>query len=159
MKIIEDKDSQVLWDIIENKYCFGPCCTQESYNWITLPMPHKKYSLKEIWSKNNEKLINSFFEELSEDNFFALDWQHDGFTFSPKEYDIINFEYFDETRECNVYFPTYYPDGDYHFFFDKNFEIGLFGHPWLREVFVLGEKLIQKFDSNKNNLRIVEIRE
>ena len=75
------------------------------------------------------------------------------------KYDIINFEYFDETRECNVYFPTYYPDGDYHFFFDKNFEIGLFGHPWLREVFVLGEKLIQKFDSNKNNLRIVEIKE
>ena len=48
MKIIGDKDLQGLWDIIENKYCFGPCCTQKRYNWITLPIPNKKYSLKEI---------------------------------------------------------------------------------------------------------------
>ncbi|MBQ2356771.1 MAG: DUF2716 domain-containing protein [Treponema sp.] len=159
MRIIENKESQVLWDTIENEYCFRPCCTKDRYNWIVLPMPHKKYSLKEVWSETTEKLINSFFEELAENNLFALNWQHDGFVFSPIEYNTINFEYYDKTRECNVYFPTYYPNGDYLFFFDKNYKIGLFGHPWLREVLVLGKKLIQKFDSNTKELGILEIKE
>lgn len=37
--------------------------------------------------------------------------------------------------------------------------IGLFRHPWLRELLVLGKKLIQKFDSNTKELGILEIKE
>lgn len=30
------------------------------------------------------------------------------------------YEYYDYGRKCQVYFPTYYPNGDYHLFFDKD---------------------------------------
>ena len=159
MNVIDEKDLEKLWDKIEKEYCFRPSCTEESCNWIELPKSCKKYQLKEIWSKEQEKLVNSFFEELVVDNLIALDWQHDGFVFSPKEYDKIDFEYYDKIGDCNVYFPTYYPNGDYFFFINKTFEIGLFGHPWLHEILVLGNKLIQKFESNMNSLKLHEIQE
>ena len=38
--------------------------------------------------------------------------------------------YYDRVRDCTVYFPEYYPDGDYHFFVSKEWSFGLYGHPW-----------------------------
>lgn len=156
MKILEEKIADQLWKKIYNDFCFTSSCTKEKYCWINLPEPHKKYLLQNVWNKEEEKLVNSFFEELAEGDLFALNWQHDSFVFSPKEHIPANFEFYDESRNCNVYFPTYYPDGDYYFFFDRDYKIALFGHPWLKEIIVLGKELIQKFDSHLNELKIVE---
>ena len=46
----------------------------------------------------------------------------------------------------NVYFPSYYPNGDYHFFIDKDWSFGMFGHPWKQEIVVWGKELIEMFD-------------
>ena len=77
------------------------------------------------------------------ENVIALDWQHECFRFSPSEKSA-----YAETL------PTYYPDGDYHFFIDGNWRFGLFGHPWLREIIVLGSALIQRFDENLAELQL-----
>ena len=57
-------------------------------------------------------------------------------------------------RKCTVYFPTYYPNGDYHLFFDSDWKYGIFGNPWKKEIIVMGKNLIEKFESNKTNLNI-----
>ena len=73
---------------------------------------------------------------------YALDWQHDCFLFDPNERIPTGYEYHDDARNCNVYFPDYYPDGDYHFFVSKDLAFGLYGHPWRKELIVVGEELI-----------------
>ena len=93
-------------------------------------------------------------EELVSDKTYAFDWQHDCFTFSPKEYIPCDYEYYDTNRKCTVYFPTYYPNGDYHLFFDSDWKYGIFGNPWKKEIIVMGKNLIKKFESNKTNLNI-----
>lgn len=45
----------------------------------------------------------------------------------------------------NVYFPPFYPDGDYYFFIDESFEFGLLGHPWRQEIWIFGEPLLTEF--------------
>lgn len=46
---------------------------------------------------------------------------------------------------CQVYFPTYYPNGDYHLFFDKE---------WRNEVVIIGSELIKGFENKKFDLGI-----
>ena len=145
MERISEKVEDEFWDKIDDEYLFAPHYTGEKYRWINLPEPHKKYSLGSLWTDAQEMLVNSFFAELTE-NLIALDWQHECFKFSPSEKSA-----FAETL------PTYYPDGDYHFFIDEKWCFGLFGHPWLGEIIVLGSDLIQKFDENLSELNITVI--
>ena len=65
---------------------------------------------------------------------------------------LFEYEEYDSDRKCQVYFPTYYPNGDYHFFVDKEWKYGLFGHPWKHEIVVMGEKLIEMFEKEKVRL-------
>lgn len=74
--------------------------------------------------------------QLGCNELYALDWQHDSFVFSPRDYQNLVKEYYDEERGCNVYFPNFYPDGDYYFFLDPEWRYGVFGHPWLKQIAV-----------------------
>ena len=145
MERISGKAEDEFWGKICGEFSFGTDSSGEEYRWLTLPEPHKKYSLGPLWTDAQEMLVNSFFAELSE-SVVALDWQHECFKFSPSEKSS-----FAETL------PTYYPDGDYHFFIDEKWRFGLFGHPWLGEIIVLGSDLIQKFDENLSELRLTPL--
>lgn len=83
---------------------------------------------------------------------YALDWNHDCFEFSPMEDISMNYNYYDSDRQCQVYFPTYYPDGDYYFFFDGTWNYGIFGQPWRNEIIIMGKELIKRFEKNKEKL-------
>lgn len=122
--------------------------------WIKFPVTHKVYKRDIPWTPEQENTINSFFEKLIDGEMYALNWQHDCFTFSPKEHIPFEYNYFDEERNCQVYFPTYYSNGDYCFFFDSEWKYGLFGHPWKGEFIVIGQELIDMFESNKKYLGI-----
>ena len=69
------------------------------------------------------------------ENVIALDWQHECFRFSPSEKSA-----YAETL------PTYYPDGDYHFFIDGNWRFGLFGVSVILQIiyFVLAKNSEQR---------------
>ncbi len=83
---------------------------------------------------------------------YALDWKSDCFLFNPNERIPTGFEFYDDSRNCNVYFPEYYPDGDYHFFVSKDWALGLYGHPWRKELIVTGEELILAIEKNLTEL-------
>ena len=51
-----------------------------------------------------------------------------------------------------MYFPTYYPDGDYYFFFDGTWNYGIFGQSWRNEIIIMGKELIKRFEKNKEKL-------
>ena len=151
-------DTNEIWDRIYDKYGFQPLCTEESYTWLQPPVPFMVFALPEqCWNEEQEHLVNSFFIKLNTGNLYALDWQHDCFTYDPREEIPLNYQYRDEERDCNVYFPSYYPNGDYYFFGDMNGKNWLFGHPWLREIIVTGEDLIRLFEENARFLGIKRV--
>lgn len=154
MKVISDELTNELWDMLFDKYRFNPNINDDGEDWISIPYDNKVYTLNYVWTKEQETMINTFFENLVNGEMFALDWQHDCFIFSPKEHIPFQYEYHDSERDCQVYFPTYYPNGDYYFFFDKEWKYGLFGHPWRNQIIVIGKELIDMFEENKNILNI-----
>lgn len=154
LRLLSDGEENILWDKIYKEHKFMPdvACNGD---WIKFSGVHKMYKRDIPWEPEQESVINSFFEKLIEGEIYALDWQHDCFMFSPKEHIPFEYEYFDAERECQVYFPTYFSNGDYYFFFDSKWKYGLFGHPWRGEFVVIGQELIDMFESNKQYLGII----
>lgn len=140
-----------LEDSVRDKICNGfkfvPDHTDVPYPWIELPAPFKMYQLDfSAVGTHWDRLMNSLFIRLGSSELYALDWQHDCFIFPPRDHWKLVKEYHDEERICNVYFPHYYPDGDYYFFVDPKWKYGMFGHPWLMQIAVFGEELIRSVD-------------
>ena len=157
MKVLEDSLTDFLWDKIFNSYEFYPSTKENDKLWIKIPIENKTYRMNSLWNAEQEALINSFFEQVIPDDMYALNWQHDCFSYSPKEKIPFRYNYYDEKRDCNVYFPTYYPDGDYYFFFNHSFNLGIFGHPWRKEIKVMGKNLIDLFEENRVYLDLEEV--
>ena len=155
MNIISDELTKELWDLIYDDFGFHPSFHDDGEEWISVPYENKRFRLDKVWTEEQEALINGFFENLVEGDMFALDWQHDCFAFSPREHIPFGFEYEDHERDCHVYFPTYYPNGDYHMFFDKEWKCGLLGHPWRNQIVVIGKQLISKFEENQSKLDLI----
>lgn len=153
--LLDENERQECWDRILSDYKFLPRFAKDKYPWIIVQGPTKKFTLPEcVWNEEQEHLVNSFFVKLNHSKIYAFDWQHDSFVFSPDDFDEMTKEYYDDERGYRVYFPSYYPNGDYHFFVDLNWRTGLFGHPWLGEIVVVGQELINCFDVHYKKLGI-----
>lgn len=156
MQVIQDQQLyNALWDRVYQDFGFRPAETA----WLNLPQPSRKYRAAGVWTETQEKTVNSIFAGLGIENMYALDWQHDCFVFSPQENTPCGFSYYDAERDCNVYFPSYYPDGDYFFFLSQDFSCGLFGHPQRSEICVMGDPLIEAFENLKEQLGLSDVNE
>lgn len=154
MQVIQNENEyNDIWNKINTEYQFAP----SSENWLNLPAPNKKYHINKLWSDTQEKLVNNILQSINQSKMYALDWQHDCFVFDPRENIPLDYWYYDESGDCNVFFPSYYPNGDFYFFISMDWNMGLFGHPWKSEIYVMGEKLIKAFDSMKKELDLTEI--
>ena len=148
MKVITDKDLyQRIWNKIYSDYSFHPS-TDSHGKWLKPEGIFRTYKLGKIWNEEQEAVINFILCEVIGKEMYALEWQSDCFLFDPSERIPTGYEYYDSERKCNVYFPEYYPNGDYHFFVSKNWTFGLYGHPWREELIVVGEELILAIEKN-----------
>lgn len=158
MKVILNDDEYCdIWNKIYYDFQFSPSCKVTAGPWISFPMKSKKYRLNCIFSEEQEKIINSIFYRVIGKDMYALDWHHDCFIYDPHEEIPLNYWFYDAERDCNVYFPSYYPDGDYYFFVSLDWSMGLYGHPWRHEIIIVGEKLIQEFEAMQSVLNITEL--
>lgn len=147
-----------VWNKICSRFKFVPDHKAVPYPWIELPTPFKIYQLDfSAVGTHWDRLINSVFVQLGSSELYALDWQHDCFVFSPRDYWKLVKEYHDDVRDCNVYFPHYYPDGDYYFFVDPQWKYGMFGHPRLMQIAVFGEELIGHVDRHAKMLGLSQV--
>ncbi len=143
-----------IWNKICDDFHFHPSFQPDPKPWILLPMTHKKYHLNGVFTEEQEKIINSIFCRVNAKDMYALNWCHDCFIYNPCEEIPLGYFFYDTERNCNVYFPSYYPNGDFYFFASFDWSIGLYGHPWRNEIIVAGEKLIQEFDKVQDMLNI-----
>lgn len=153
--ILDEKLYNKIWDKIYNEYKFCP-----SINNTVIPfefnVEYVCYKLNSYWNMEQEKAVNNIFKSLSNDDLYALDWQHDCFEYNPNENIELGYHYYDKDRRVEVYFPSYYPDGDYHMFLSKDWSYGVLGHPWRKEIYIFGKKLIKEFKKMENELDITK---
>lgn len=151
MQIITDESlSRRIWDRIYQAYCFSP----QHEKWLCPDTEYDVYRLGAIWDERQEAAVNAILCRCVRGGIYALDWQHDCFLFDPHEHIPLGYQYYDAARDCNVYFPSYYPDGDYHFFVAADWSAGLFGHPWRRELIVAGAALKREIAAAAHDLNM-----
>lgn len=160
MKIISDESRRRIWNKINNEYKFVPNSAVNQLPWLNLPVENKRYYINTgeyVWTAEREKLINNIFRNVVGQEMYALVWESDCFLYDPSEEIPFEYSFFDKERNVNVYFPSYYPNGDYHFFSSLDWALGLYGHPWKHEIYVVGKELIHEFEKIKDILFIVDI--
>ena len=149
MQVITDEQLyEKIWERIYQDFAFS---TQQE-DWLKVRGESALFRLRSFWSEEQEAIINDILCRVIGAEMYALDWQHDCFTFTPSEKIPYAYQYSDLKRNCTVYFPSYYPNGDYHFFVTKDFSAGLFGHPWREELIVSGAALIREFVAKADEL-------
>jgi hypothetical protein len=77
-----------------------------------------------------------------DDFIYALDWHHTCFRYNPKSLEKMPHEM--KMEDYTIYFPEFYPDGDYYFFVAKDFSWGYFGHPWTQQLWIFGKELVEE---------------
>lgn len=143
-----------IWDAVFEKLRFHP----SAYPGVTtfeLDMPQRVYRLPmRVWDERQEALVENLFEQAIHEEIYALDYQHPAYAYEPGEEHLM--EWYDEAKKANMYFPTYYPDGDYYFFVAKDLSFGWLGHPWQEKLIVFGEKMLHLLDGYEAQLGLVE---
>lgn len=148
--ILDEELKDEIWDIIYSRYKFYPTVGKNTRS-FTIKEEHNIYEFG-VWNDEKEVVVNNIFKNLSEDTIYALDWNHDCYIFNPHDNIELETWWHDEIRDCNVYFPSYYPDGDYYFFIAKDFSYAWLGHPWHEKGYVVGERLISEVEKYKDDL-------
>lgn len=160
--ILEDDENSQAWDKVYYDFKFSPS-VNPNIKPFKFKIPVDIYDITDspIW-KNNEEINtiirSAFIECMSDDSYmYALDWHHTGFRYNPRidahlEYPIFINDDSYEGEGYNVYFPYFYPNGDYYFFIAKDFSCGYLTHPWLKKVCVFGKSLKKQFNINAEKI-------
>ena len=152
--LLDDVEYNSVWDKINSYFHFIPDSYHKEHRFdafvpFVINAPHIVYSLDKVTPDNEQpmnRILLGIFSEFLEQGYsiYALDWNHDCFWFSPDGYTPDGYELAQHSisRNCNMYYPSFYPNGDYHFFIEKDFKFGMLGHPWRQEMWVFGEQLL-----------------
>lgn len=149
-----------IWDWIYKTLHFCPNGLDYSHDFpygppFKIPFPHAVYGIERMEDAHldiMEDLIRQIFLNVTAcgQQLYALDWQHSGFLFDPRCDDAYKSKWVADERYYDggyrAFFPPFYPDGDYYFFIDENFEFGYLSHPWREEVWIFGEPLVAEFE-------------
>lgn len=97
---------------------------------------------EKIYHDFEEKSLSAFRKLTTKDEYiYALDWQHSCYWINP----FLKFP----RDEFNEWIIPIFPNGDYYFFIQKNFNWGFLGHPWEKSITLFGKEVIQAFEENK----------
>lgn len=171
MLIDDSKEYDLVWNKVYEKLKFKPVYDRGHSLHANLPFEIQGdfavYGIEKMTDSQidaMEKNIKKIFVEVTEkgNRMYALDWQHSVFLFDPRKKEEQKSFWKEDNNYFgggyNVYFPSLYPDGDYHFFIDESFEFGYLGHPWRQEIWVFGDKLINKINEIYKSLGWIKIR-
>lgn len=160
-----------IWDKVDNILKFKPKCQHTHSMLFSVPFQiEEKHCIYGIENMRDEQIdlmkdtMKAVIAEITakDKRIYALDWQHSAFLYDPhgnepqKVLQVIDSRF--EQGWYNAYFPSFYPDGDYHFFIEQDFEFGWLGHPWRQEIWIFGEKLIEKTEELYKNFGWIKIK-
>lgn len=141
-----------VWDRVYGELGFRP--SMREFTPFDIKVPHAVYGIENMTETQidvMEDIAGEIFARISNGMVYALDWQHSALLYDPKSHDEQRGLWVEDERYIgggyNVGFPSFYPDGDYHFFIAEDFSFGWLGHPWRQEVRIFGEKLLPEIDA------------
>ncbi|GIN84779.1 hypothetical protein J6TS2_11650 [Heyndrickxia sporothermodurans] len=151
IELTHDEEKNV-WSKILNDFQFSPSISKFpsfilpgafiTYNistYLNWPGDLEEYEM--IYKDLEEKSLFAFQELTDPDEYFyALDWQHPCYWVNP----YLEFPR-DDFNEWTI---PIFPDGDYYFFIQKEFNWGFLGHPWEESITIFGSELIEVFEKN-----------
>ena len=149
--LLDEEENDRIWDRVMEELRFQPSIRVEQPP-FQLPVPWVVHGLayypvdaqgKEFEDTVCQALITS----LGDDPWcYALDWHHEGYRYDPRRPLEVRSFWVEDARYqhggYNAYFPGPYPDGDYHFYLQRDLNWGYLGHPWRRELWLFGAPLI-----------------
>lgn len=158
-EVLSNEEDNYVWNQVMERFSFNPKYdSNNDMQFLKLPKPYCIYDmhlfegyLKDTTIEITEEYYNEFNEHIAEifincmgthNNMYALDWQHQSFRYNPKSNEKL--PKMIEADNYNIYFPDFYPDGDYYFFIAKDFSWGYFTHPWTQQLWVFGYQLISE---------------
>lgn len=144
MRVLNEDESNNIWKEVYNKFHFVPSI-DKSIVPFQINISHRVLTLNKCWSENQENIVKEIMILADISEAYALDWHHSDFLFSPYEEIPYGLNWYDSENGYQIYFPSFYPDGDYHFFLNHDLSEGFLGHPWRKELWVIGEKTISAF--------------
>ena len=153
--LLNEQESKAVWNRFTGQFRFRPDSQYRGHSllWWKRPFrltrPWAVYALEGMTEEQigqTGKAVKAALLAATKPGgrLYALDWQHSAFLYDPRNEEEQRSERrTDENgQEWTAVFPFYYPDGDYYFFLDEGFRFGYLGHPWRKEIWVFGEKLL-----------------
>ena len=160
MLIDDSEEYDLVWNKVYERLKFRPSGSYRGDS-MTSDLPfeiegnfavYKIEKMSDSQIDSMQDMIREAFVSVTEKDkrMYALDWQHSAFLFDPRNREEQKSFWKEDERYFgggyNVYFPSFYPDGDYYFFIGEDFEYGYLGHPWRQEIWVFGNNLIEKIE-------------
>lgn len=143
-EILSERENDFMWDKVVKELRFDPFPNKFLFQkTFHVSKPYKKFNIslifrcKEKWDifmrEMETNALNAFQDCTSEnERIYALNWQHQGYTFNPR----LEME----RNEFDEWLIPLIPDGDYCLFLQKDLEWGILGIPFKNEIIVFGEK-------------------
>ena len=166
--ILGDPEYHDVWHRFDQEFRFAPASDRQARPpWRVRPR-HDVYDLGATTLMSDDErpkriVRDAFVECLGTDEFmYVLDWQHTCFRYNPRIEDRHVYPVFMPDERYlgggyNVYFPEFYPNGDYYFFLARDFRWGYLTHPWLHRAWVFGDPLRELFHDHADELGFVVV--
>ncbi|MBX0356806.1 DUF2716 domain-containing protein [Halobacillus sp. Nhm2S1] len=156
---LSSKSYEEVWRRIDQEFKFQPSVSE--FPSFHLPSPFVTYDVSAYYGASinlnvyrdlEEKSLQMFQELVPKDEFLlALEWQHEGYRVNPH----LNFP----KNEWKEWIIPVFPDGDYYFFIEKDFNWGILGHPWEGSISLYGKDLLYSLEKNKPAMFLKIIRQ
>ncbi|WP_028543343.1 DUF2716 domain-containing protein [Paenibacillus taiwanensis] len=143
---LSDDQDHFVWDNFYESFNFRPSVHSKDWPSFTLPNPYITYKITDYTDSDlddlEEKCVKTL-RALTEPSeyIYALDWQHESFFYNPHL-----------EKGSADWTLSFYPDGDYYFFLQKDFKWGYLGHPWEHTITLFGAELVRQIEINKPSL-------
>jgi hypothetical protein len=142
---LSDVEYENVWDRFQSEFAFRPSVHSKDWPSILEPQGSVTYAIGHCFSDAgryasllrdlDSKLLQVFRSATPpSDRIYALDWQHECFTYSPHEDPKL--------KEDGGSIVPFFPDGDYYIHTSQNFSYGIFGHPWEQTMCAFGSKFV-----------------
>jgi hypothetical protein len=146
-KRLNNIKSENLWDYVFDNLSFHPLEVKNKK--IHIAKPNINFdtfdffdieNIQVLYDDLHSKFIQIFVEISKGKRVFALDWQHDCYSFDPK----LPFE----KNKFDQWLIPVFPNGDLCFFFTNDLTNGIFGDGWEHTLTLFGEEIINSFKKN-----------
>ncbi|AXY09311.1 MULTISPECIES: DUF2716 domain-containing protein [Bacillus] len=144
-----DKEDDRIWNKLYSELEFSPSVS--TFPSFKVPSPFITYNIShyfgesvdlDVYDDLEDKALQVFKENTASNEYImALDWQHECYWVNPH----LEFE----RNEFDEWIIPIFPNGDYYFFIQKDFNWGYLGHPWEKSITIFGKGLIESFERNK----------